>query len=357
MAAANTVAQVPIPTIPPVLTPHLPDMIAALTRAKALTLISHRSPDGDTVGSTLALAMVLRSLGKSIAVVCSDSIPPMLGYLSSVTDYRTALPASDEMGDTLVVVDSSDWAQLGALVEPLYQARQGRTLLVIDHHSDTAAYGDVNLIAHTITSCAEIAFHVCLGLLRSAGWTENDPFPPLAAEAIMTGILSDTNSFYNANTTPHALATTAYLESQGARTTAINFRLFRQRRPQAAWLWAQALPTLSVTDEGRVAALAVTQQMLRQANADMSDTEGMVDFLTAIMGVEVSILARETDNGRVKVSLRTLESVDAVALAKQFGGGGHPRAAGCEIIGSLSHAVHQLTQAYRQLRAPSAATP
>lgn len=327
--------------------PHMSSKIeaaaAVLCEARNPLLFCHQSPDGDTVGAAVALALALRCLGNDPAVVCSDSLPRSLSF---VPHSAMILSSAPENPDLLVTIDSSDIGMLGELSQELARLRQGRTLVNIDHHASDTGYGDINVVDPSAASTAELVTDLIdlLGI----------PLDSEMATALLTGIINDTHSFQNANTSPRALRTAARLVAAGADPVLITNQLLLRRRPQAALLWAQTLATLRIDDDGRVASAFATTTMLESCDAETSDLDGVVEFLRHIDGVDLAFLLKGTSLDSYKASVRTTECVDAVALTAPFGGGGHLRAAGCDLIGTPDSARAALLARYHELVGPVA---
>ena len=312
---------------------------ALLRAARHPLLFCHRSPDGDTVGAALGLAMALRQLGQQPAVVCADPLPPSLTFLPESASITNILPTAP---DLLVTIDISDLGMLGAMQAELTRLRPGHTLLNIDHHASDTEYGDLNVVDTAAASTAEIIYDL-VGLLGVA-------VDKQMAMALLTGIINDTHSFQNANTSSRALATAAALVAAGAEADTITYNILLRRRPQAALLWGRTLATLRLDDQGRVASAVATTGMFEETDAQTPDLDGIVEFLRNIDGVDVAFLLKQTPDGHFKASVRTTERVDAVEMTAPFGGGGHRRAAGCDVPGPPDAARDALLARYHELR-------
>ncbi len=316
-------------------------LVAALRAASSVLLISHRSPDGDTVGSALALAAGLRALGKRVGLACGDPIPFSLRFLEGWADYADTL--AGPAYDLVVAVDCADASQMGALAGPVLHLTAAATppLANLDHHRSNTRYGAINAVDAESASVAEMV-HKLLGQLGVA-------LTPTTAQALLTGIINDTHSFQNANSTAAALRAAAALVEAGAAAAVVTFHLFRSRRPRGAYLWGRVLPTLALAEGGRVASLLVTPQMFTETGADANmDTDGLVDILSGIIGVDLAMLIKATGPASSKASLRTSAAVDAVAMVTPFGGGGHNRAAGCDVPLAPAEAREALLEVYRR---------
>ncbi len=311
---------------------------AVAQAAQRPLLFCHRSPDGDTVGAAVALAMALRRLGRAPVVACPDPLPPSLAFVPESADVTAALPSDP---DLLITVDISDPGMLGAMQDDLRRLRAGRTLLNIDHHASDTEYGDVNLVDPTAASTAEIIYDL-VGVLGVAVDTS-------MATALLTGIINDTHSFQNANSSPRALTTASALVAAGASAAAISYNLLLRRRPPAALLWGKALATMRLDDDGRVASAVATTDMLVECGAEPTDLDGVVEFLRSVDGVDLAFLLKGQPDGHFKASVRTTERVDAVELTAPFGGGGHRRAAGCDLPGPSESARAALLARYHEL--------
>lgn len=318
--------------------PRLDVAAAAVAAARRPLLFCHRSPDGDTVGAALALAMGLRQLGAEPVVSCPDGLPSYLLFVPGSDTITSQLP---EDPDLLVTVDCSDPGMLGPMRADLMSLRQGRTLLNLDHHASDTEYGDLNVVDTTAASTAEIVFE----LLKVLGIPLDEPM----ATALLTGIINDTHSFQNANSSERAFHTAAYMVAAGAQPSTISYNLLLRRRPQAALLWARTLSTMRFDAAGRVVSAFATAEMLADVDAGPEDLDGIVEFMRNIDGVDLAFLLKGMPDGSFKVSARTSCAVDAVELTVPFGGGGHRRAAGCDLPGPAETARAMLLARYYEL--------
>lgn len=312
--------------------------VALLRQASRPLLFCHRSPDGDTVGAAIALAMALRQLGQEPVLACPDPLPPSVIFVPQSETIGATLPDDP---DLLVTLDISDPGMLGSMRPDLQRLRAGRTLLNIDHHASDTEYGDVNVVDVTAASTAEIIYDL-VGLLGV-------PVDRPMAMALLTGIVNDTHSFQNANSSPRALSTAAALVAAGAETAVITYNLLLRRRPQAAQLWGQTLGTMRFDDGGHVLSAYATDEMMRACGAESADLDGVVEFLRNVAGVDLAFLLKGNPDGSFKVSARTTGRVDAVDLTAPFGGGGHRRAAGCDLSGPAEAARAALLARYHEL--------
>ncbi len=297
-------------------------MHTAFTQGSSFLLTTHEHPDGDAIGSCLGLAHYLKGLGKRVSLYCVDPVPETYQFLPGATWFQTQVP--EVAFDYCVVLDVGELGRAGAV------SRWSPALgpyLNIDHHSDCAPFGLHNLIDPEACATAVLIHR----LIRAAGHT----FTAEVALCIYTAIVTDTGSFRHANTNPEAFAIASELLQCGVNTVAVTRQLFDDQPRQRLELLALVLPTLSFSDNGRIASLTVTQQMYAQTGATPEHAEGFVSHPRSVQGVEVAILFRELGPDLWKVGLRSHQRVDVAKVAKAFGGGGHKAAAGCTVAGSL----------------------
>lgn len=307
---------------------------AELRRAARPILAGHVVPDGDSVGSTLALGFMLEQLGKTVQMVSQDAIPATYRFLPGVERIHVgSVPEADY--DCLVTLDCSTPERLGPAVQPLV-SRPGIRVLNIDHHISTGPFGDLNHIDPAAAAVGEILFDLAgpLGARITAD----------VSVCLYVAIATDTGSFRYENTTAETHRRVARLMETGLDTAAVNTRLFDERPLAALKLLHQVLGTLSVRAGGRVASLRLTRAMDAEYGEEV-DAEGLINYARRISGVEVGILFRELPEGQIKVGFRSKRAVDVAALASAFGGGGHPRAAGCRFEGELAEVERRVLDA------------
>jgi phosphoesterase RecJ-like protein len=279
-------------------------------------------------------------LGKSVTVVCPDPLPKYLEVIPGASSVVATLPEAP--CDLYVTIDVSD----PLLLQPLPAANisffQDRPSLNLDHHTSNLLFARYNYVDATAAAASEIV----AALLAILNLTVT---PSIAAD-ILYGIVNDTHSFQNSNTTPHTLRLSADMVEAGADLASIVFQLLIARRVESARLWAQVLPTLAFADHERVAWLTVSLEALTASGATLVDADGLVEFLRSIRGVDMAVLYKQVGPDTYKLSLRTTEAVDATLVAGAFGGGGHKRAAGCDASGALATIQTRLLDVYHRAR-------
>src|SRR3990172_5386985 len=278
---------------------------AALHNSARILLVNHVEPDGDTLGSTLALALALESLGKMVIVASEGGVPPAFAFLPGADRVVRDLPPA-----------------------PL--------IIAIDHHESHIPYGHLEDWDPAAAAAAEQV----ADLIRALGV----PLSPAIASALLTGLATDTGVFRFPTVRPHSLRLAAELMEAGAPLAEIVAAVYEQRPLSANRLLGYALLRTAVAADGAVAYSTLSEAVQRAAGALPDDGAGIVGALRTMKGVKVAILFEENGDD-VRVSIRTRDGVRANAIAETFGGGGHPGAAGCTLPGPLADAVPQVLAA------------
>lgn len=298
-------------------------------KAERVALIAHVSPDGDTVGSVLALRLAFLSLGKSVDVVCDGDAPKSMNYLEG---FDAFLKPEEAVGpyDTAIAVDVSDRKLLGR-ADTVFDGAACR--LVIDHHATNAGYGDVDFIRGGESACCLLAYEAICAL----GVTVTKPM----ADCLMTGLSTDTGHFQYPSTSPATLKAAAELLESGADVSFITRRLYRTRRREEVALTRIAYQKMRFELEGRVGVIELTAEDFEAAGCTPFQTGGLVNMALEIEGVRMAILACERD-GAAKLSLRAVEPDTVNDVAARFGGGGHAQAAGVTMQKPVDEAVRDV---------------
>ncbi len=301
------------------------ETLARFQNAKKALLLTHYGPDGDALGSSAALAMALEAKGKTAHLYCAGSRQENLNFVIEKVKLLDEVRDADQY-DLAVLLDCHDLKRTGPEDGPRLAAlfaalSKPLPIVVIDHHlaSETEeASGWVWDPAASSTG------EMVLRLLNALGWE----YSTEAAEAMLLAIASDTGFFSQANTTPGALRAAADLVAAGGSLEQVDRRVRKDWHVRRLRLMGLALNSLELHYGGRVAVMTVTPEMLKLAQAEMSDTEDLVDMARALSGVKLAALIKDAGKGRgtVRVSLRSRDQVSARDLAKSFGGGGHREA-------------------------------
>lgn len=296
-------------------------MIEAINDAKSIYVVSHVQPDGDNIGSLLALGLALKKIGKKVFFLKTDNIPKDFLFLPNIDlieDY------DGKEIDLLIALDSSDEERLGSNIELLSKAKK---VANIDHHLSNTNYGDINIVDSKAAATCEIVFK----LIRKL---EIDIDKDIAT-CLYTGISTDTGSFMyeNANEETHLIA--AELLKVGIDKQEININIWQNKSLLKTKLFIKTLETLETYFDDKVAIVEVTRDNLRSVGASMEDSEGIVSFIRDIDTVEVAIMLKEFEEDEIKVSMRSKRYVDVSDVCSKFGGGGHQKASGCTIKSDL----------------------
>ncbi len=211
------------------------------------------------------------------------------------------------------------------------------TIVNVDHHLSNTMFGDVNVIDPTAAAVGEMV----VDMLDSYGYK----ISPSMATNLYTALMTDTGGFRHENTSPHVLECAARLARLGANASQIATSVYKSRPLTTLKLNALSLAEMRVEADGRLVWSTVTRRMLKQASAQMAESEGIIDNLNSIAGLDLAILFKEVNDNLTKISVRSRGAVDAAALTAEFGGGGHLRAAGAEIAEPMSQAVELVVAA------------
>ncbi len=313
------------------------EALSLLRAGQRILISSHINPDGDAIGSALALARALRQQGKEVTVALQDTPPTMYRFLPDIE--RVQRPPIERSFDLVCVVDCENPGRVGRELEPL--VRTANPLLVIDHHLSNQGFGTVEIRDPLAAATGEI---IAL-LLEFADW----PVDPAIAQQLMTAIIIDTGSFRYSNVTPRTLRVAADLLERGAHISEIIRYLYEDLPLSALKLLGIALRNLQITEDGKVVYSWLSQKDFSEAQATEDDTEGIARHLLTVANSEIALLFRETPSGTIRVSLRSREGVDVNRIARTFGGGGHSQASGCTLKVPLESAVEKVVAEARRV--------
>jgi len=300
--------------------------------SQTVLITSHRDPDGDSIGSQLALAELVKSWGKSCRVVNQGDLPYKYMFLGpqgkiknvdTVKDHKR----SEAVPDLVFVLDSTSMSRVGEVEKLIPPAV---TLINIDHHPDNEDFGTFNYVDTNASAVGEIIF----SLFKVSGF----PITSTVATQLYTAILTDTGRFKFSNTSPFCLRVCAELIELGADPKYITNHIYFNHSLPFLKLLGSILRTPQILGEGRICAMTVKQTLLADLRVDPEEVEGLVNYSLFLKGVEIGLLFTERENGKTKVNLRSQNEFDVSKVAKAFGGGGHRNAAGCMLNHSLEQA-------------------
>lgn len=313
-------------------------ILDCLKAAKRVLIAGHYHPDGDALGSTLALGLGLKALKKEVVCYNRDPVPFNLSFLPSAKELTRQIPSGSF--DCAVMVDCAQPKRISDDFLNAFQARRFLTLVCIDHHLLDHPAGDIDWIEPKASSTGSVVWHL-LKMLKIRATKE-------IANLVFCTLVVDTGSFRYSNTTAEAFQQAAELMRAGADPWLVSMHLEESDPVERYRLLAESLPSLEIGLGGEYASMEVTEMMLRKAGAAEEHSEEFANIPRSLRGVEVAALFREAEPGKVRVSLRSKERVDVSRIAKSFGGGGHEHAAGCNFEGGMEGAKRKIEEAVRQ---------
>ena len=315
------------------------EIAAVLSPGRRVALTTHVNADGDGVGSEVALWHLLTARGLQTAIANPTPIPERFHFLlPRGADHSERAEREIESADVVIVLDISDTSRLGDLARSI---RHSHSVACIDHHvSGGSLPGGPRLVAPEAAATAELVFDFASAL----EW----PLSPEAARALYVGILTDTGAFRFANTTPRVLHVAGALLERGVEPESIYESVYASAPEGRVRLMTEVLQTLVVEGERGLAWVTVPPDALHRHGTTADDLDGIVEYPRSIAGVRLALLFRQLANGRVKVSFRSLGDIDVAELAHRFGGGGHRKAAGASLDGTLAEAQGKILAAARE---------
>jgi len=296
-----------------------------------LLIASHAEPDGDAVGSLVALGLALGKFGKKTTLYNSSPIPAVYRFLSGVERVVRHIKKANTY-DIAIMLDCGDLVRIGEAVSTINKIP---VIINIDHHISNTGFGHIQLIDTTACATAEIVYRLIKAL--------EIPFDKDIATSLYTGILTDTGSFRFSNTNQAAFAISKEMTEVGVDAHSVAQRVFGTYSLGRIKLLNMALNSIEISDNGKLSIMTITRSMLNATGTSPEDLDGMINYARRIEDVKVAALIHEIKNGagkfsnmnRYHVSLRSDSSVDVAAIASKFGGGGHRSAAGFQIESTL----------------------
>lgn len=291
-----------------------------IRRRRRFVIASHVRPDGDAIGSQLAMAYALRALGKEARIVNRD--PPPLPLLSfpGVADIEIA-ERIDDTGDAVIVMETGDLSRTGVA------GLDAGFVINIDHHVGNTMYGAVNWFDVSAAACGEMVFDLVREL--------RVPLTYEIAVHVYVAILTDTGSFHYSNISPRTFDTCRQCVEAGVNPQAVARAVFDSNSLGRLKLFGAVLSGMQLDAAGQVATLTVDEQLLADCGATYDDTDGLINLPLTVKGIQAVIFFKKIGPDDWRISLRSKGNIDVNAVAKQFGGGGHKNASGCSATGSL----------------------
>ena len=320
----------------------LKKILDLIGRSQTVLVTSHRDPDGDSVGSQLALAELVESRGKCCRIINQGDLSCKYKFLDpqgKIENLETVKDQKDvgAVFDLVFVLDSTSIRRIGE-VKKLIPPKA--TLTNIDHHPDNEEFGTFNYVDVNASSVGEMIF----SLLKSSGF----PITPTVATQLYAAILTDTGRFKFSNTSPFCLRACAELIESGTDPKYVTNQIYFNHSLSFLRLLGSILSTPQILGEGRICAMTVKQNLLTDLRVDPEEIDGVVNYSLFLKGVEIGLLFTEKENGKTKVNLRSQNEFDVSKVAKVFGGGGHRNAAGCMLNHGLEQAKKIIVEQIRK---------
>lgn len=293
-------------------------------------ICSHISPDGDSLGSSIALGLILKKLGKTVTYHIDPIISNNYSFLLDIEDIKSTKNNKNNKYDIGICLDCSS-------LDHLYHSdilKKCKTTINIDHHISNQSYGDINFVDSTASATGEIIYELSI-LLKV-------PLNKKISTALYTSIVTDTGNFKYSNTTSKTHFIVSKLLQEEIAAWKINKILFDEHSKSKILLSGRAIKNLHFFLDNHLAITVINQKDLEEVGASPDEVEGLINIARSISGVEVSVLLKETSSDEYKVSFRSNEYVDVGNVALKLGGGGHSRASGCKMIGNKDDIIETL---------------
>ncbi len=314
-----------------------------LLAADRIMVITHIDPDGDALGTQLAFGRYLKDLGKRVFLIRDSEIPDKYLFLPGVGEIISVDDLSEEPEiDTLLILECPSLERAGRAAR---FAGDDVTIISIDHHQGSAEVGEINWLDLETSSVGEMTYeYFC-----SVGYD----IPPEVAVQLYTALMTDTGRFRYQSTSPRTMVIAGELINLGADPRMICDNVYFNMRPSTMILTGKVLSTMEFHDHGRICLLTLTREMLREAGADESESDGLVDFSLYTRGVVAGALLKEISENETKISLRSTNGVNVGEIAAHLDGGGHVNAAGCRMALPLEKARVELIKILGEANAAS----
>lgn len=310
-----------------------PDMLSALKNANSILLCCHISPDGDAIGSLLAMGMALRSMGKQVTMACGDPVPAQLRFLPGAAEIVEPEALKGKNFDLALSVDTATVELMGSCADAFFAAP---ITMQMDHHRGNDGYAQFNAVDGSASAAG------CM--VRRAMRALDIPLTREIAACLYCAMSTDTGNFRYPNTTAEAFAIMTELMETGFNLAGEARILHSLREVENARLLGRALNSLKIFANGKCACMRITAKDFREAHALPEHNTAIVNYALDLPGVEACFLAEERENGQVKASLRALPGLDISTVARRYGGGGHQLAAGLRYPGTLDALCESLEQ-------------
>src|SRR6186713_1831681 len=300
--------------------PELHQIVEAIRSRRRFVISSHARPDGDSIGSQLAMAYALRDLGKDVRVVNKDGAPPPIMAFPGVAGIEIA-DCVEGSAEAAIIMECGDLGRTGvAGLEQFF-------VINIDHHPGNTGYGQINWFDSSAAACGEMVYDVVRGL--------GVPFTRDIATHIYLAILTDTGSFHYSSISPRTFDICRRTLEAGVDPVTVARNVYDSNNMGRLKLFGAVLSCMQIDQTGRIAIVYLDHEMARAAGGTYEDTEGLINLPLTVKEIEAVLFFKQDEGEQYRVSMRSKGAIDIGAVAKSFGGGGHKNAAGCTVTGAI----------------------
>jgi phosphoesterase RecJ-like protein len=298
----------------------LQQIVDAIRARRRFVISSHARPDGDSIGSSVAMALALEAMGKQSLVVHKDPAPPPLRSFPGVEQIRIADEVDGEF-DAAIIMECGDLARTGV-------AGLDRSFVInIDHHPGNSGYGQINWFDAGAAACGEMVFDLIVAL--------GAPLTPEIATHIYLSILTDTGSFHYSSISPRTFDICRQALEAGVDPVLVARNVYDSNSMGRLKLFGSVLGAMQLDGTGRIAIVYLDHDMAREAGGTYEDTEGLINLPLTVKEIQAVVFFKQIEGDHYRVSMRSKGEIDIGAIAKEFGGGGHKNAAGCTVSGPI----------------------
>lgn len=312
-------------------------IIKAIESAQCIAVLPHVSADGDALGSSLALSLVLKKMGKEVRVYTEEEMPRTYEFLPG-RELVEVFKGQTEEYDLILVLDTGDLARLGKRIEIFNSTTQ---TVNIDHHPTNTEFASINYVRSSAAAVGEIIYQ----LIKEMDISIDQDISTCLYVAIST----DTGGYRYSNTTALTHQITAELINNGVDVSKVTQLVFETVPYKKVRLMGLAIDTIEIFENGKLAFICVTNEMMSKTDASEEDCDGLVNIARNIEGVEVAVMIRQRSADEFKINFRSQNYVDVSAIASKYSGGGHMKAAGCTLQGSMEEIKQMLKKDIREV--------
>ena len=300
--------------------PELQKIVDAIRARQRFVISSHARPDGDSIGSQLAMAYALKALGKDVVVVNADPAPAPLMAFPAVADILIAPTVTGEF-DAAIIMECGDLSRTGV------KGLERFFVINIDHHPGNSGYGQINWFDASAAACGEMVFDLTRALAV--------PLTLEIATHVYLAILTDTGSFHYSSISPRTFEICRETLEAGVDPVMVARNVYDSNNMGRLKLFGAVLSAMQIDQTGHIAIVYLDHEMARAAGGTYEDTEGLINLPLTVKEIQAVVFFKQDEGDQYRVSMRSKGAIDIGAVAKQFGGGGHKNAAGCTITGPI----------------------